>query len=132
MRHRQSEGACRQTATAPAPTCSASTGPNGVMIAGSHAGSRRASAAATSLAPSGLLTWCTARAAEPSPTTSQTRSIMAVVAWLTVRTRWARTSLPSSIRSSGLSASAVPSHAWGPPMRPLRRRLSNRCTTMNE
>ena len=121
----------RQTATAPPPTCSASTGPNGVMIAGSHAGSRRASAAATSLAPSGLATWCTARAAEPSPTTSQTRSIIVAVASLTVRTRWARTSLPSSTRNNGLSASAVPSHALAPPIRPLRRRLSSRCTTMN-
>lgn len=34
------------------------------------------------------------------------------------------------MRSSGLSASAVPSQAAGPPMRPLRRRLSSRCTTM--
>ena len=35
-----------------------------------------------------------------------------------------------SMHSSGLSDSAVPSQAAAPPIRPLRRRLSSRCTTM--
>ena len=71
-----------QTATAPAPTCTPSTGPNGVTIAGPHAGSRAPVRPPPRCAPSGLATWCTASAAEPSPTTSQTQSIIAAVALL--------------------------------------------------